>query len=135
MDLKGLDKIVAQADEPVTVTIYKPNGDPYTASDGSESTVTVVGSESKKYKAAQRRITDRVLHKRRSKMKAEEVEENSILLVASAVIDWHGWEDGDQPAPCTPDNVKALLRVGHIREQVDEAIRGHADFFTENLAA
>jgi hypothetical protein len=48
----------------------------------------------------------------------------------STRIDWHGWESGTKPLDCTPENVRLVLAIEHIRDQVDEAIRGHADFFT-----
>lgn len=130
MDIKKLAEIVANADEPVTITIYQPNGDPYLALDGSESTIDVVGSESKKYKAAKRQITNRLMNKRRAKVSAEDVEKNAIFLAAAAVTNWHGWDDGKSEIPPTPENVRDLLEVEHIRDQVEDGIRGHADFFS-----
>jgi len=100
------------------------------AADGSDATITVVGSEAKRYKAAKRQITDRMMKRRRATMSADDVERNAVFLAASAVTDWHGWELDKKPAPCTPENVQTLLRVEHIRDQVEEAIRGHSDFFS-----
>jgi len=130
MDVKDLDKLVAADEEGVTITIYQKTGAPYLAADGTESTMTVLGSESKKYKAAQRQVTDRIVKRRRATVNVDDLERNAVFLAASAVIDWHGWESGAKTLPCTPENVQMLLRVVHIREQVEEAIRGHSDFFS-----
>jgi len=129
MKLGAIKDIVATADEPVTITIYQPNGDPYLGADGEESTIDVLGSESKKYRAASRQVQDRMLNRRRGKLTADDVEKNAIFLAASAVTGWSGWEGEDgKPMDCTPENVRLLLEIPHIRTQVDEAIRDHADF-------
>jgi len=133
MDLKKVDDIVARADKPVTITIYQPNGEPYRAKDGTEATMDVVGSESKKYRTAEGVIADRMLSKRRAKFSKEDIERNAIFLAASAVVGWHGWEIDGKEAEPSPENVRFLLQYKHIRNQVDEAINGHADFFEGSL--
>jgi len=129
MDIKTLDALVAADEEGATITIYQKGGDPYLAADGTESTMTVLGSESKQYRAAKRQITDRMMKRRRATMSAEDVERNAIFLAASAVVGWHGWESGKDKLECTPDNLRLVLAIEHIRDQVEEAIRGHSDFF------
>jgi len=129
MDLKKLEKVVAADDEGVVITIYRKDGEPYLAMDGTESTMTVVGSESKKYKAAKRRATDRLLKSKRVKMAAVDVEASAVKMASSAVIAWHGWEDQKKELDCTQENVRLVLGMAdHILDQVQEAITSHADF-------
>ena len=129
MDLKKLEKVVAADDEGVVVTIYQKDGEAYLAMDGTESTMTVVGSESKLYKAAKRRATDRLLKGRKVKMSSADVEKNAVAMASSAVIDWHGWDSDKKELPCTQDNVRLVLGMAdHILDQVQEAITSHADF-------
>ena len=133
MDMKELEKLVAADEDGVVITIHQKNGDPYLAADGTNATMTVVGSESKRYKAAKRATTDRMLNKRRSKLSAVEVEKNAISQAAAAVIDWHGWEKDGNPLKCTPENVRLVLGLSdYILDQVQEGITGHTDFSGES---
>ena len=84
MDIKQLDKVVAADEEGAVITIYQKNGDPYTAADGTPCTMTVVGSESKRYKDAKRQSAKRMLKKRRTTLEPEEVEENAIRQATAA---------------------------------------------------
>jgi len=128
MDVKNLELLVASDEEGVVITIYQKNGDPYLAKDGTDSTMTVVGSESKKIKAAKRGMTKRMLKRRRVTLDEMEVERNQIEMAAAAVIDWHGWEKGDKTLECTSENVRYVLTIDHIREQVEQGRDAHADF-------
>lgn len=132
MDISKVHELVAQDDEGVVVTIYQRNGDPYLAADGSEATMTVLGSESKAYRAAERRQQRRLFKRMRVRsadVTPEETEAEAIELASSAVIGWHGWESNGKPLDCKPEHVKALLGVKHIFEQVNAAIQGHASLF------
>jgi len=131
MDLKKLAELRAVDEEGAVVTIYQRNGDPYLAMDGTESTMTVLGSEAKAYKAAKRNTTKRMLNRRRTMLEPEDIERNRINQAAAGVIEWHGWDDGKKDQPCTPENVTVTLKEDHILEQVEAAIQGHADFFTQ----
>jgi hypothetical protein len=129
---KGLKQIVGQDEEGVEVVIYQRSGDPYLAPDGSECTMTFVGSESKRYRDAERRQQRRLFKRARTRsvdITPEETEAEAVELAAAACIDWHGWELDGKTAPCEPDNVKAVLRYKHIFEQANAAIQGHAAIF------
>lgn len=129
MDLSQLDAEIAKDERGAVVTINQKNGDPYISQDGSPSTVTVLGSESKRYQDAKNAITKRALSQRRSKLDPADISRNRLDLACAAITDWSGWESGGKPAQCTPENVKSLLRAEHILEQVESAVMGHADFF------
>jgi hypothetical protein len=135
MDMKTLNKLIARDNEPVTITIYQPNGDPYLAADGSESTMDVVGAESELYRKAERRQQRRLFKRARlsqANIKPEEAEAEAIELCASGVVAWHGWEDDGKPWKCEHANVKLLLGVKHIFDQVNAGINGHASFFEKS---
>jgi hypothetical protein len=132
MDIEGLKKVVEQDDEGVTVTIFQRNGDPYLAADGSEATVTVVGSESKRYRDAERRQQRRLFKRARvrgAEITPEETEREAIEVASAAIIEWHGWEADGKPVPCENPHLTSFLKVKHIFEQVNAAIQGHAAFF------
>lgn len=129
MDLGQIETVVAQSEQVATITVFQPNDEPYRGSDGKESTLSFTGSESRAFRAARDSVTRRVLRSRKTRLEADDIERNRIDLAASVVTAWSGWEIGGKPAPCTPENVKALLKVEHILVQLEGAINGHADFF------
>ncbi len=132
MDINTLKFKVAQDDTPVTIPIYQKDGDPYLAADGTPATIDVVGSESKRYKAARTQITKTMLRSRRARVEPEDLQRNRITMAAAAVTGWHGWENGSDALPCSEENIKSLLEVEHILDQVEAGIAAHADFFKQS---
>lgn len=128
MDLKNLKKIAEEDEKGVVTIIYQRNGEPYTALDGSDSTMTILGSESKAYRKAKRATMRRMLNLKRNRVEVEEVEANRIAQAAAAVTEWHGWDDGKVDLPCKREHVEETLVWEHILEQVEAAIKGHSDF-------
>jgi hypothetical protein len=132
MDVTKLAEEVAKDEEGAVVPIFKKDGTPYLAADGTtQVTITVRGSESRAYAAAQASIQRRMLAMRRAKLEPEDLLRNRIDLAASAVIDWSGWESNGAPYPATPENARVVLAAIHILEQVEAGITGHADFFAK----
>lgn len=131
MDLSGIGEEVAKDEEGVIVPIFRKNSEPYLSSDGKPASVTVLGSESAKYRTARDSITRRALQAgaRRGKLEPEDLLKNRVSLCAAVVIDWFGWEAGGKPAPCIEANVRELLKAEHILEQVEAGIANHSDFF------
>ena len=136
MRIAGLEKVREQADEGVTITIYQPDGEPYLASDGSEATFTLAGSESKQYRDAklahQRRLMKRARTGARD-MTPEELQRDVLKQAASAFLSWHGWED-DKGAdmPCEEKHILEVIQYDHIFEQAQACIAGHAGFFAKD---
>lgn len=128
MDMKNLEKLNAAENEGVVTVIYQRNGEPYLAADGSESTMTIIGSESQKVKVAKAAVTRAMLNKRRTKLTPEDVDDNLINQAAAAVIEWHGWEVDGKAAKLNKDNLATVLQYDHIREQVEQVRDAHADF-------
>jgi hypothetical protein len=135
LDVSKLDAVIAQDEEGSVIPINQKNGDPYLGADGSPSTITVLGSESKRYRQTKDSIQRRSMRSRSVKMEPADLLKNRIDLAAASVIDWSGWEDGTKPYPCTPENAKVLFRADHILEQVEMGIFAHADFFVKPSAS
>lgn len=135
MDINALKSKVAQDDTPVTIPIYQKDGDPYLAADGTPATIDVVGSESKRYKAARTKITKNMLRSRRVRVEPEDLQRNRIAMAAAAVTGWHGWENGNEPLACTEENIAMLLGIEHVLEQVEAGISAHTDFFKQSSSS
>ena len=130
--LKEITRVVAQDEEGAEVPIFQKSGEPYLGMDGEPSTFTVVGSESKRYRQAKHAHLRKMGKRARrsgTNVEPEQMERDSKDLVAAAVIDFRGWDDGKTDLPFTPENVKALLEFDHIFEQVNVGVQSHADFF------
>lgn len=133
MDIGKIKELVELDEEGAVVPITGKDDEPYLAADGTPCTITVLGSESKRVKAAQMAIQRRRVKpgRRGFSFTPEEAELARIEQAAAAVIDWHGWEDGNgKPVPCIPENIKELLSIQHILVQVELGIGNHS-FFIE----
>lgn len=131
----GLDAVIAQDEEKAVVTIFQKNGDAYLAPDGSECTVTLLGMESKRVKAALDKNTRALLQAKRQKREPKDVLAARIRVVIAAMTGWHGWVLDDaatETAQLNDANVRLLVRADHILDQVEAGIAGHADFFLKN---
>jgi hypothetical protein len=130
---RTIDTVLAADEQPATVTIYQPDGEPYLAGDGSPATMDVLGAESKKVRAAQDKNLRRYVRSRgRGQHEADIARQGRVERATAAVVAWHGWEIDGQPAPCTPEHLETVFRAQHILEQVEEAITEHARFFTKS---
>lgn len=134
MNINELDATIAQDEEGVVIPVYAKNGDPDLASDGSQTTITVVGSDSERYRRAQDIQTRRMLRTRRAKMEPDDIRANRIELAASAVIAWHGIEADGQPVPCTLESVRLVLKAQYMLEQIEAAVNEHASFLAKSSA-
>lgn len=133
--LSDIKKVVARDEEGVVIPIFQKNGEPYVGLDGEQSTFTVLGSESKAYKAGKhahmRKLTKRARGHRGSVTEDPvQLERDSRELVANAVIGFSGWDDGKEDLPFTRENVMMHLEVDHIFEQVNVGVQSHEDFFS-----
>ena len=127
---KTIDGVIAQDETGAAVPITDQTGEPLLAADGSPATVTVLGRESKRVRAAVSANTSRMLRGRKAKLDAADIRANRVAVAIAAVTGWHGFEVDGADAPCTEDNLRAFFRAEYTLEQVESAISGHADFFT-----
>jgi hypothetical protein len=135
MDINKLEAEVESDEQGAVVPIFKKNHEPYTAADGSQSTLTVTGSDSAKVRAAKDSAQRRIFRARAGRIEPADVRRNRVDVAAAAIIGWHGWENGGTEAPCTSENVKALLNRDHILEQAERAIDAHSDFFESSSSS
>ena len=129
---KKLDEAIAQDETPAEQVIYQKNGEPYTGLDGNPSTITFVGTESKRVRAALEANDRRGLRQRRQQITPEDLRENRVNVAIAGCVAWRGWDDGKQDIPCTPDNLRTVFRAEHILQQVEQHISRHADFFANS---
>ena len=122
-DLKNLD-VVSLANTGTTVDIVHPvTGDPLGIK------VTVAGMDSDLYRKAQRKILNKRLNDKKFKTRAEELENESIDLLAHCTMSWEGVEEDGVVVPFTVDNAKKVYRTyPWMKEQVDVAIGDRGNF-------
>jgi len=93
--------------------------------------IECVSLEDDRVKAVERAIKNKAL--RGAKMTAEKIEDNTVDLLAAAIVGWH-WDDGlslgelKEP-PLTKMNVVKLLEVAWVAKQIDTALGDEAAFF------
>lgn len=131
-DFNEIQSEIANDEEIVDLPISKKDGSLYLAADGSPATIGVLGSDAKKVKAARDANQRKLLRSRQQKTTPEDLRASRLAYACAAVVRWHGWMAGDQPFECTPENVRKMLGVDHILEQVEEGIAGHASFFAKS---
>lgn len=129
-DLRQAQEQVEAQENPVEVPIYKPNGEPYEAPDGTQCTISVLGSESKQARRADDINARRILRAQRRKLEPDDIRRNQLEKATALVTGFHGWEEDGQPLEFSKDNVRKLLAYDHILDQVQTGIDAHADFFT-----
>jgi len=127
---KTIDAVLAQDEQGAPTPILQPNGEPYRAEDGSDATVTFLGPESKRVRAAIAANTRRLMRARKQKFDDADLRANRVEIAIAASTAWHGWTADGAELPCTPENLRVLYRADHILQQAEAAINGHADFFT-----
>jgi len=84
-------------------------------------------------KAVERAIKNKALRGGRNSMTAEKIEDNTVDLLAAAIVGWK-WDDGLslgelRNPPLTKVNVVKLLQVGWLAKQIDTALGDEAAFF------
>lgn len=128
MDLKKIPETVAQEDQPAVVPIMQPDGKtPDTASDGSPTTISIVGAYSSIYRERE------AAWQAAQAETATEVTRDAFRVesVAWSVVDWHGIESDGAPLDCTPENVRAVLaQAPWVCDRLVIAFNNRRRFFT-----
>ena len=93
------------------------------------STISFVGMESKRVRAALEANDRRGLRQRRRELTPEDIRENRVSVAIAGSVAWRGWDDGETNLACTPENLRAVFRAEHILQQAEQHIARHADFF------
>jgi len=126
MDLSGFN-FSENSDKGVEVVLRHPVTD-----EPLDIKVTVVGSDSKRYKAASHRVQNRSLSRGRGKITAERLEANGLEILSECVLDWENVEDSelfDEVPKCNKENVlKFLKKHTWAKEQIDSFIADRSNF-------
>lgn len=135
-DFKEVKAAAAADAEPVTVTIFQKDGDPYLGADGKPCTVSVIGTEAPSLQKARRKIVRAAQRRAMSgQLTDADIDLRDRQELAAAVVGWSGWEVDGKPWPCTHANVMEMLSVEHVRNQVWAGVYQHAVFFEKESAS
>jgi hypothetical protein len=128
MDLAALEPA-----EGATIALRHPVSNEPLVDDKGPLTIDIVGVDSPKFQARQRLLTNKRLAtsgNRKSKLTAEDLEEEGIATVAACITGWSANIELDKkPLEFSRANAKLLItRLRWIGEQVDLAIADRANF-------
>jgi len=114
------------SDDGVWMEVEDPSGNPLGIH------LLLAGSDSKYYQQELRKQQNKALKKRRpGQMKAEEVENNNVELLAGCTLNWQGVDYQGQELECNRDNVRWLYKnqpLAFIKDQADEFIGERSNF-------
>lgn len=118
-------------DAGVTVHVRDARGESmFYGDDKKPVTILVAGTYSKLYRKVTSAIRDRALKQRRATLTADILFEQQLETVASCILAWDGFFDGDASFPLTKANAMRLLSMAPwIREDVEVAMQDHESFF------
>lgn len=130
MDLAKLDTVKG-AEEGAAMEVLNPaDGTVLRDDNGEPITIWLLGSDSEKVRKRQRlEINKRLKRGNRSRMTAEELEEDGLNLLAFCTVSWKGIVlDGEAPVCSAEAARKVYDRLPWLREQVDAFVGDRANF-------
>lgn len=132
-DLSALEG-ASTADAGATLEVLHPaTGQPMLQDDGSPVTITLLGQDSRKWRAFVRQTTNRRLQSRKAKQTAEEIEAENTEGWVALTVAWKGIVLAGEALECTPANARMIYgRFPFIREQVAEFVSDRANFLRGN---
>lgn len=136
MRIDQIKESVALDEDGAVVPILDPEGNAYTAADGSDVTMTILGAQSKARRKAEEAAAKSIAFSGRAAFEGTASRTRRINLAASCVTAWSGWEDeSGAPIPFSPANVKTVLGADdRILTQVEVAISEHASFLKKSAS-
>jgi uncharacterized protein YbcI len=91
--------------------------------------VKVLGVDSERYQKALRKQQDKRLKKRNKTIKAEELENEGIELLAQCVAEWEGFTYNENELECNLENVRWFLKTYKwAKDQIDDFIGDRSNF-------
>jgi len=95
--------------------------------------------ESDEVKAVERQLKNKALKGGRNTVTAEKIDDNTIALLAAAIVSWTFSGDanlgGDKKPACNDANKRKLLAVPALAKQIDVALGDEAAFFAASETA
>ena len=127
MDILSTDTS-ALANEGAKLELRDASGAPI-LHNGDPVTITLLGADSDVYVKASNALTNRALRNRgKVQITAESALTDQINLLAKAVVGWEGIGIGEETTPFSEEAAKKLLRVRHIRDQVQDFVNDQGNF-------
>lgn len=131
-----LSKYQITDDDVGVMTVKHPgSGMPLKDSAGAAITITMVGLDSPKHRAALRQLAVRRIKERNAAPELDEaqmvgeIERNGAESVAAAVVSWSGIGIGEDSSPCNTENVlKAFDALPWLKVQCDTFLGQRANF-------
>jgi hypothetical protein len=131
MDLSQFDT-TQTAEEGAVMTVTHPaTGVPLEQDDGTPVTITLAGTDSERFRRAERQALNRRLQgpRRNQNVTAEELEANGINGLVACTLAWSGIVLDGESLACTPDNARLVYkRLPWLREQANEFTGQRANF-------
>jgi hypothetical protein len=91
--------------------------------------IILAGPDSEIVRGAQRKLTNKRLKGRRTKVDAEMIEDEQLEVLALSTLGWRDIACDGAVLPCSKENAKMLYgRFPWIREQVDEFVGERGNF-------
>ncbi len=129
-----LTELSAEAEIGAVLELNTKTGEPATQKDGSPVTITLLGTDSKKWRKAEDAVGDRRLKaaspRHGAAAKSMEEQRNDVaFLLASVTVSWSGLQNDGTDLECNLENAKKLyLAHPFIREQVDSFLAERRNF-------
>jgi hypothetical protein len=128
-----VSKVSAAAEQGAVLELKDPAGDTALKADGTPVTITLAGTESKRWRKARNTIGDKFLKASRPGGKATTMEEaiaDQAFQLAAVTLAWDGIELDGQSIECNPANAKRVyIESDLIREQVDAFVGDRRNFW------
>jgi len=130
MDLSSLDTSKACDEGSVMQLRHPGTGEPLENDDKSPMTLTLLGRDSPRFKAAQNARVNRRIQTAApgTKITAEAIDSDGVDLVVDATTGWNVTIDGDKPEFTSASAKAAYIRFPWMREQADAWIANRANF-------
>lgn len=134
-DLGAIDTVIQEQEQGYTVHLEDHKGNLLYFEDGDGQqrpvTWTVAGEHSKLYRTQERMVRDRYFKRRgRGTVDAEDLEDQTLDLLARVSLGWSGIFEGGRPIPFDRDKAKEILRKATwVRRQVSAASGDHEGLF------
>lgn len=114
------------------VLLHPTKGTPLADEDGKQVVITLLGSDSKEFRAAAHAVANKRLSRkgrRQQRATAEEVEQAAIETLAAITAGWSNLVVDGETLPCNKKNVISVYnRFPWILEQVEEHVHDRENF-------